>query len=385
MSEAEILAYQAELDPCLPDELDCAVSFAALTPNLFVETASNWVSYMDFVCEAQEAWAREDYNKATSAFGGALLMAVDLIAGALVGPGTVLDLVISVGVASKECAEVVGNLAEGKRGEGELDSLAAGVKAVFDSIGSEYSNQVFVEGPGHIRIASGGGATTIDSLGHAESLVFRFDARETEWGRVGPNPYVLGDTTANEHAALDVEFHADSAGTLSVVVLHKTAVGDSVLWLGYTSVEVNSLSALRLAVADTLEYPYGFGLEVDFDGDGLVDEVRYPNGESVVTAVGATEASGVPCGLRVVSRPNPFNPITEIQYSVPADGRVHLAIYDVAGALVATLVDARVSAGDHVAVWSGRDVAGADAPSGLYFARLRAGEYVAVRKMVLLK
>jgi hypothetical protein len=84
--------------------------------------------------------------------------------------------------------------------------------------------------------------------------------------------------------------------------------------------------------------------------------------------------------------PNPFNPTTAVPYDVPAGGgHVSIRIYDVAGRLVKTLVDARRPAGRHRVVWDGRNQAGDPAASGVYFTQMRADGFVQNRKMVLLK
>jgi hypothetical protein len=84
--------------------------------------------------------------------------------------------------------------------------------------------------------------------------------------------------------------------------------------------------------------------------------------------------------------PNPFNPTTVIRYDVPAQGaRVSLAIYDVGGHLVRTLVDGSQTPGVKSVTWDGRDSRGTSVSSGIYFYRLRAGGEVITRKMVLIK
>ncbi len=83
--------------------------------------------------------------------------------------------------------------------------------------------------------------------------------------------------------------------------------------------------------------------------------------------------------------PNPFNPITEIAFSVPRETDVELAIYDVTGRRVATLVDDTLEGGVHRAVWNGRGDTGEQVASGVYFYRLMAGGEMVSRKMVLLK
>jgi len=85
--------------------------------------------------------------------------------------------------------------------------------------------------------------------------------------------------------------------------------------------------------------------------------------------------------------PNPFNPTTQIAYSVPDGARAHvsLVIYDVTGAKVRTLVNESKGAGRFVATWDGRDDRGSLVRSGVYFYRLTQPGYVATKKMVLLK
>jgi hypothetical protein len=78
--------------------------------------------------------------------------------------------------------------------------------------------------------------------------------------------------------------------------------------------------------------------------------------------------------------PNPFNPSTTIRFSVPKSSHVTLAVYDIAGRLVTSLVDEEMAPGVHEAVFEAGDIA-----SGVYFYRIRAGEYTQTRKLVLLK
>lgn len=83
--------------------------------------------------------------------------------------------------------------------------------------------------------------------------------------------------------------------------------------------------------------------------------------------------------------PNPFNPRTMIKFSVPADGQVELAVFDVRGVRVRTLIREVMAAGHHEAHWMGRDDAGRAVASGSYFYRLRSGKDTVVGKMLLMK
>jgi len=84
------------------------------------------------------------------------------------------------------------------------------------------------------------------------------------------------------------------------------------------------------------------------------------------------------------NRPNPFNPRTEIRFELAHDGSPRLAVFDVRGQLVRSLLaGAPLAAGPHAVIWDGRDDAGREAPSGLYLARLVAGDVRLERKLLL--
>jgi hypothetical protein len=92
-------------------------------------------------------------------------------------------------------------------------------------------------------------------------------------------------------------------------------------------------------------------------------------------------------GVAVLSQnaPNPFNPRTTIRFTLPGDGVARLAIYDLAGRLVRTLVAGPLAAGEHEAVWDGCDDAGRAQASGSYLARLEAGGGVRTVRMALVR
>ena len=83
--------------------------------------------------------------------------------------------------------------------------------------------------------------------------------------------------------------------------------------------------------------------------------------------------------------PNPFNPTTTIEYSIARDAHVSLAIYNVKGERVRTLVDAFQKRDEYRAVWDGTDSRGNAVASGVYFYRLKADEYVESKKLILLR
>ncbi len=88
--------------------------------------------------------------------------------------------------------------------------------------------------------------------------------------------------------------------------------------------------------------------------------------------------------------PNPFNPSTKIKFDIPSVGQSHvfdtqLKIYDVLGKEVATLVNQQLKAGTYEVNWPATSGNASNFPSGVYFYKLVAGDFVATKKMILMK
>ncbi len=83
--------------------------------------------------------------------------------------------------------------------------------------------------------------------------------------------------------------------------------------------------------------------------------------------------------------PNPFNLNTEISFQLPKESKVELKIYNLKGQKVKTVVENEMSKGAYTVYWDGTDEAHNTVASGIYFYKLKASDFVCVRKMVLLK
>jgi flagellar hook assembly protein FlgD len=83
--------------------------------------------------------------------------------------------------------------------------------------------------------------------------------------------------------------------------------------------------------------------------------------------------------------PNPFNPSTAISFVLPEDANVHLAVYDLKGRLVNRLIEGDQPAGQYDLVWDGKDRAGDQVSSGVYFARLDTSLGTVIQKLALIK
>jgi hypothetical protein len=135
----------------------------------------------------------------------------------------------------------------------------------------------------------------------------------------------------------------------------------------------------------------------DFDGDGDNDLsianaykffiVTWENTTPVPTAVeDDLSILTLPTEFELSQNyPNPFNPATTVTYSVPKREYVDLRVYNILGQQVITLVNEYQAAGIHSIVWVGKDQNGKAVATGIYFYRIRAGDYIETKKMMLLK
>jgi hypothetical protein len=85
------------------------------------------------------------------------------------------------------------------------------------------------------------------------------------------------------------------------------------------------------------------------------------------------------------NHPNPFNPDTEISFSLAQRARVSLIVYNILGERVKTLVNAEMVSGNHTVRWDGRDEGGNSVASGIYFYRFSTDRHFETKRMLLLK
>jgi hypothetical protein len=100
-----------------------------------------------------------------------------------------------------------------------------------------------------------------------------------------------------------------------------------------------------------------------------------------VTDVARAAASTMPAKFGLEQNyPNPFNPSTTIRFAIPAAGMVSLKIYDVLGREVSGLVNSTMQAGSYQVQWNAVGM-----PSGMYVYELRAGSFVDMKRMMVVK
>lgn len=100
--------------------------------------------------------------------------------------------------------------------------------------------------------------------------------------------------------------------------------------------------------------------------------------DTVVTSV--VKGTTVPVDYKLNIYPNPFNPTTTIDYTVPQSSNISIVIYDVLGREIKRLVEGFKKAGHYSIIWTADTVA-----SGTYFCRMESGTYLQTQKMILLK
>jgi len=83
--------------------------------------------------------------------------------------------------------------------------------------------------------------------------------------------------------------------------------------------------------------------------------------------------------------PNPFNPETKIYFEIPAAQKVKIMVYNVLGQKVRSLVSEEFNGGSHVINWDGRNDFGHRLPSGVYIYRIKAGNFIEAKKMMMVK
>ena len=149
----------------------------------------------------------------------------------------------------------------------------------------------------------------------------------------------------------------------------------------------DSYASVTGVITDTKGAPLEFATVVftDESGKGYLgytdEQGKYMIDLSVPTGIDAS----APFAFSLEQNyPNPFNPTTTIPFTLDSSCQVRLAIYNVMGQRVSTVVAGYMSAGPHTATWNGMDDRGNHAGAGIYLYQLRADRQIETKKMLLL-
>ncbi len=162
---------------------------------------------------------------------------------------------------------------------------------------------------------------------------------------------MFGDVV--EMTSLDVNLMFDAAGL-------ETGVYQAIM-----SIYSNDIDTPQIDIPVVMTV----GGTVGIDGDIDVDDNGIP---TVITGMGSVH-------------PNPFNPMTTINYSVARTQHVNLSVFNVMGQRIKTLVNETVSAGSYPVQWNGTDSSGRGVSSGTYFVRMSSEEGIYTNKLMLVR
>jgi hypothetical protein len=218
---------------------------------------------------------------------------------------------------------------------------------------------------------------TYDGLLESESLVEMWSGGV--WENVSKSVYTYDGT--NE--VLEVSYLWEVSDWMESDV-------DTMKWDGDLMIEDVHLDLISMMLYHTLFYYDGHGNEIEnvyqrFDDPDWTNETRNVYVYAAGLAV-AIENQPLPSVFELKQNyPNPFNPVTAIRYSLHRPSQVDIVVFNVLGQEVRTLESGIQSAGTYETGWDGTDQAGVKVASGIYFYRIKAGDFTETRKMVLLK
>lgn len=137
---------------------------------------------------------------------------------------------------------------------------------------------------------------------------------------------------------------------------------------------------------------YTFTTEIDYEADYIITATKegYTVAQETCTPslILSTDenTNSLPAGFALEQNfPNPFNPTTHIEYCLSAKVDVTIEIINTLGRSIRTITSIEQPAGHHTIVWNGTDELNRQMPSGVYFYRLKAGNFHQTKKMLLLR
>ncbi len=200
-------------------------------------------------------------------------------------------------------------------------------------------------------------------------------------------------------------FSLDATNSTVKIMVYKTVISD--VGLKFVIPSSGSLGEIKVSNTVTNEWeeltfdfsshiglPEAIGIDQivvfpDFDLGGRTQDniIYFDNISFYSNSVGVDNRSETfPQGFVLEQNfPNPFNPSTTLRYELPEDGLVNVTIYDMMGRQVSTLLSSHQTAGYKSIQWNATNDFGKPVSAGVYLYQIQAGEFVQIKKMVLLK
>ena len=252
----------------------------------------------------------------------------------------------------------------------------------------------------------------LDIANNATWTLYEWDLESTGWSSfAGGNGMINGPVTTLDAVMFyapnaspdwtiyfdDVLYNPNGALPVQLIAFTCSINGSSVhlRWstatetnLGYFEIERSRNNSSFLKVGRINSSGSSTSLKQYFFSDDNLAEGKYQyrlkmiddDGTSKYSPLQAIELSVPKEYYLEQNYPNPFNPITTISYTLPVESRVELLIYNINGEKVAELVNETQEAGSYTVSFNAMRLA-----SGVYLCQLRAGEFLQIKKMVLLK
>jgi hypothetical protein len=209
--------------------------------------------------------------------------------------------------------------------------------------------------------------TITDSKGRAQTLYFGSDAGKS----IQPSMYDMPPLPPVD--AFDARF--STAGGGSMVQTHGEESAEFTVAIRSDAYPVTVSWNVKDA---SYELTAGSGIMQTMRGEGMM---KINNSEMNRLFLKLTGNGELPKKFALLQNyPNPFNPSTTIKYDLPKDSRVSLKLFNILGQEVATLVNEEQKAGYRSVEWNAASVA-----SGVYFYRIQSGDFVASKKLLLLR
>jgi len=251
-----------------------------------------------------------------------------------------------------------------------LASGLLGATSYRGSLGSEPGEQYRVrliarDATGNEAVATSSPFALVDR--YAPGVVFSLDAPDLPHLVAGQTLHLTWDTADNVGVlAVDIEMSCDGGVNWASTALVNQA--PSAVALAWTVPDLACGDGRLRAVAR--------------DAAG---NLGWDQGEAFVILGGATDAPVATTFSLGPCVPNPFNPRAEIRYTTTSEARIVVAVHDLRGRRVRTLVDGAHRVGPHRVTWDGRDDLGRDLPSGVYYVSARQGTAQQLVKATLIR
>ena len=222
---------------------------------------------------------------------------------------------------------------------------------------------------GSLDSTFGEGGIVITSLGDLDDVAYSVKVQED--GKI-----IAGGYTDSGN---DKDF--------SIVRYNNDGIIDSTF--GINGIEINNIGASNNFIKSIVLQKDGniiaAGYSANNDSSNVVNVIARYLANAQTSGIKEKNKEEIPFAFKLMQNyPNPFNPSTKIDYTIPAGTQhavsVQLKVYDILGREVATLVNEEKPAGNYKVTFDAKNLA-----SGIYFYRLKAGNYISVKKMILLR